>query len=114
MWPSKTDKSRLSTLSRSKADKEDFVRLDEYEMGFGADVNKEIDDRSTTQNSSEGFLTRSFKSNEDILPLAATAAPFGQPLGGIMVQTEYSVDRASQNSKARGKEELMDDRRFRL
>jgi hypothetical protein len=93
---------------------EDFVRLDEYEMGFGADVNKIIDDKSTTQNSSEGFLTRSFKSNEDILPLAATAAPFGQPLGGIMVQTEYSVDSASQNSKIRGKKEPTDERRYRL
>jgi hypothetical protein len=99
IWLPKTDRSQLSTLGRSKMDKEDFVRLDEYEMGVGTGgKNGVLSDRNSPQNSSEGSLDRSFKSNEDVQPLADTAAPapvVGSPLGGIMVQSEYSVDRGS-------------------
>jgi hypothetical protein len=39
----------------------------------------------------EASLTRS---NEDVLPLATTAAPFSQPPGRIRVDTRYSIDRS--------------------
>jgi hypothetical protein len=96
LWTSKTDRSRLSNLSRSKVDKEDFVRLDEFELGPGSDISKGGNEsRSPTETSLENHLTRCYKSNEDVLPLTATATPIYQPLSGIKVQTEYSVDRAS-------------------
>jgi hypothetical protein len=96
-WSSK-DRSRISTMSRSRADKDDFVQLDEFDMQGGENVKEETaTNRSATQSSSGGSLTRSFTSNEDIIPLAATAAPasMNSSKNGIMVQTEFSIDRAS-------------------
>ena len=98
-WLSKADRSQLSTLGRSKVDKEDFVRLDEYEMGArGAGAkNAVIAVGDPAQNGSDGSLDRSFKSNEDVQPLAAATAPVigspvvGSPFGrGIMGQSEYT------------------------
>ncbi|KAL5120806.1 hypothetical protein ACEQ8H_001287 [Pleosporales sp. CAS-2024a] len=78
----------LNSLTRSQVDKEDFVRLDEYEM-----QTKESKDgmRSPSPTASDRSPSRSFKSHEDALPLAEA----GAPLGGIMVHSEYSVDRGS-------------------
>jgi len=99
IWLPKTDRSQLSTFRTSRADKEDFVRLDEYEMGVTKGEKEGIVETGNgipTRSSSDGSLDRSFKSNEDIQPLAAGPAPVvGSPLGGIMVQSEYSVDRGS-------------------
>ncbi|KAF7679597.1 hypothetical protein GT037_003345 [Alternaria burnsii] len=99
IWLPKTDRSQLSTLRLSRADKEDFVRLDEYEMGVTKGAKEgivETGNGTPTRSSSDGSLDRSFKSNEDIQPLAAGPSPVvGSPLGGIMVQSEYSVDRGS-------------------
>jgi hypothetical protein len=119
-WSSK-DRSRISTLSRSRADKDEFVQLDEFDMQGGENAKEETaTNRSATQSSSGGSLTRSFTSNEDIIPLAATAAPasMDSSKNGIMVQTEFSIDRAStgpglaqsSNDEAR----LMDRARFRV
>jgi hypothetical protein len=84
-WSSKTDTSRVS-----RGGKEDFVRLDEFEMGGTGDVKKGgFDDRTSPD--LEASLTRS---NEDVLPLATTAAPFSQPPGRIRVDTRYSIDRS--------------------
>jgi hypothetical protein len=83
VWGSKSDRSRLSTLNRTKVDKQAFVELND----FG--------DQKTSpghDGSSEG-LSQSFSSNEDILPLATTPAPTGQRPIEILVQTEYSVNR---------------------
>ncbi|KNG47650.1 cfem domain-containing protein [Stemphylium lycopersici] len=85
IWLSKAERSQLSTLGRSKLDKEDFVRLNEYEMGARGAGNKNavIAVGDPTQNGSDGSLDRSFKSNEDVQPLAATAAPvIGSPVVG--------------------------------
>jgi hypothetical protein len=98
IWLPKTDRSQLSTLGLSKTDKEDFVRLDEFEMGRGAGT--VIDDTNSTQTSSDKSLGRSYNSNEDTLPLATAASPVGLPtMGEIMVQSEYSVDRAKKNQR---------------
>lgn len=103
----------LSSLGQSKVDKEDFVRLVEYDMGIGGDVKKGPDGAiSPTPSSFERSLTQSFKSNEDVLPLATTAAPMGQPLGGIMVRSEYSVDRLSPLAQTATQEDK-EKRRFR-
>lgn len=105
-WSSKSGISRLNTLGRSEVDKDDFVRLNEYEMRAGVGTEKFTnEDKVTAQCSSETPLSRSFRSNEDDLPLAATAAPMGRPLGGIMVRTEYSVDgfRQSTSERERGR-----------
>lgn len=83
----------LSSLGRSQADKEDFVRLDEFDMKVSADGKG--GESSPTPSSFERTLTHSFKSNEDIVPLADSGAPMGQPTGGLLVQSEYSVDRTS-------------------
>lgn len=119
-WSSK-DRSRLSTVNMSRADKEDFVQLDEFEMQgrehakTGAD-----DDRIATHSSSEGSFTRSFKSEEDVLPLATTAAPalMDTSRNGIMVQTEFSVDRASSQpglaQSSTGEDRIVDRGRYRL
>jgi hypothetical protein len=98
MWSTSVDKSRISTMSRSRVDKDDFVRLNEYEMGVGVGVKTGDEDRRTpTQSSLESFVSRSFKSNEDIQPLAPMVAPSGQSSGGITVQTDYTVDRSILN-----------------
>jgi hypothetical protein len=112
----------LSSMGRSKADKEDFVRLDEYEMRLRGDVEKGPEsDCSAAPSSFETSMTQSFKSNEDVMPLAATAAPMGQPMGatgqpmgGIMVRSEYSVDRVSPLGQTVGQEGDYEKRRFRL
>lgn len=87
----------LSSLGRSRIDKEDFVQLDEFEKKGDADWKG--GENSPTPSSFERTLTHSFKSNEDILPLANSGAPMGQPMGGILVQSEYSVDRTSELGK---------------
>lgn len=88
----------LSTFTRStlaKTDKEEFMRVDECELRGKTSV---FDNRATIQNPSEHSLTRLFGSNENVLPLATAPALGGFPLSAIMVQTEYSVDRGSQNA----------------
>ena len=98
IWLPKTDRSHLTTLGLSKTDKEDFVRLDEFEMGLGAGT--VIDERKPAETTSDRSLDRSFQSNEDTLPLSSAASPVGSPtLGGILVQSEYSVDRARTNQR---------------
>jgi hypothetical protein len=79
----------MSSLGRSRADKEDFVQLDEFKTKGDAD--SKGGKNSPTPSSFERTLTLPFKSSEDILPLANS----GQPMGGILVQSEYNVDRAS-------------------
>jgi hypothetical protein len=120
VWLSKTDRSQLSTMGRSKVDKDDFVRLDEYEMGVGGGVKSGVmDDRFSSPDLSDRSLNRSLNSNQDVQPLAPVASPMGSPLGGIMVQSEYSVDRASTKSglphpglpPVHGSEEKFTDRR---
>ncbi|KAK3216222.1 hypothetical protein GRF29_8g2631770 [Pseudopithomyces chartarum] len=89
-WASKSDRSRLSTLNRSKVDKQAFVELND----FG--------DQKTSPghgSSTEG-LSRSFSSNEYILPLAITPTPIGQRPMKILVQTEYSVNRETMKSES--------------
>jgi hypothetical protein len=88
----------LSSIVRSRADKEDFVQLNEFDTK--GDVKSKGGNQSPTPSSFERSLTRSCKSSEDILPLANSGAPMGQPMGGIMVQSEYSVDRTSELRKA--------------
>lgn len=95
-WSSKT---ALSTLTGSKLGKEDFVELDEYETRVGTET-KSTDkgNKHSANNLSQGSMGRfqpSLQSNEGIQPLAPVTAPNGQALSGIMVQTEYSVDRTS-------------------
>jgi hypothetical protein len=112
-----------SRMSRSKVhDKEDFVRLDEFELGLrpdGAANTVGVESTSPPADSSlESHITRCFKSNEDMLPLAATAAPIYQPLSGIQVQTEYSVDRAGPNPahirRDTSEEALVEKRSYRV
>jgi hypothetical protein len=87
----KDPNSRIfSSIGRSRADKEDFVQLDEFETK--GDLESKGGDNSPTPSSFERSLSHSYKSNEDIRPLANSGAPMGQPKGGIMVQQEYSVD----------------------
>jgi hypothetical protein len=108
-------------MSRSRADKDDFVQLDEFDMQGGEHAKEETaTNRSATQSSSGGSLTRSFTSNEDIIPLAATAAPasMNSSKNGIMVQTEFSIDRASTGpglaQSSSDEARLMDRGRFRV
>jgi hypothetical protein len=119
LWSTSADRSRMSTMSRSKVDKDDFVRLDEYEMGVGAGVKAGDQDRRTpTQSSLDSIASRSFKSNEDVQPLAPSAAYSGQPMGGITVQTDYTVDRTtltpSRSQRFPGVEEAMEKKGFRI
>jgi hypothetical protein len=102
IWLPKTDRSQLSTLGRSRVDKEDFVRLDEFELGAGNGGGKEgvmetngSGDTWPTRQSRERSLDRSFKEDEGVQPLAVPAPVVGSPMGGITVQSEYSVDRGS-------------------
>jgi hypothetical protein len=122
IWLPKTDRSQLSTLGRSRADKEDFVRLDEFEMvGKGGGKDGVCETESPTRQSSERSLDRSFKSNEDVQPLEAGPRPvIGSPEGEIIVQTEFSIDRGSSHPSEiqalpqyhfKG-EKLMDTRRW--
>jgi hypothetical protein len=113
--------SRLSGINRTNTDKEDFVRLDEYEMGVGAGVeavNTNTGRRTPTQSSLESFLSRSFKSEEDVQPLTTTATSTSPPLGGITVETGYSVDTSNRKNAVQSKkgrvEEATEKERFRL
>ncbi|CAG5154354.1 uncharacterized protein ALTATR162_LOCUS3573 [Alternaria atra] len=121
IWLPKTDRSQLSTLGRSRVDKDDFVRLDEFEMGVGTGDRKDgiLETGTPGQHSLDRSLDRSFNSNEDVQPLAAGPEPVvGSTLGGIMVQNEYSVDRGSPHPEELqalppihpGKRKLMDTR----
>jgi hypothetical protein len=123
IWLSKTDRSQLSTLGRSRVDKDDFVRLDEFEMGVGTGDRKDgiLETGTPGQHSLDRSLDRSFNSNEDVQPLAAGPEPVvGSTLGGIMVQNEYSVDRGSPHPEELqalppihpGKRKLMDTSRW--
>lgn len=100
-WSSAT---AIGTLTRSKHAKEDFMELDEYEMRAGTkSKNHETDDMSFTEIGSDrspNIRIFSRKSDEEIQPLAATSAPTGKTPDGILVQTEYSVDRASIKSRS--------------
>jgi hypothetical protein len=105
----------FSSLGRSQVDKEEFLRLDEYDMRAGRDTKDGVS--SPTPSSFERSLTTSLKTNEDVLPLANSGAPMGQPMGGILVQSEYSVDRASPLGHAVKKsddEQLTDKLRCRI
>jgi hypothetical protein len=111
----------LSGINRTNTDKEDFVRLDEYEMGVGAGVeavNTNTGRRTPTQSSLESFLSRSFKSEEDVQPLTTTATSTSPPLGGITVETGYSVDTSNRKNAVQSKkgrvEEATEKERFRL
>jgi hypothetical protein len=98
VWPSKVDRSRLSTFTRTKSDKEDFMRLDEYELAAGpGGKTGVVEDRAATQSPSEGSLSRSWEANEDDMPLATAPAMGGLPLSAIVVQKEYSVNSGRQN-----------------
>ena len=81
----------LSSLGRSQIAKEDFVRLDEYEMHGKAPTS----DGHQTPTSFERAVTQSSRSNEDVVPVVNSGAPMGQSMGGILVQSAYSVDRSS-------------------
>ena len=119
LWSTPADKSRMSTMNRSRVDKDDFVRLDEYEMSVGADVNAGDQDRRTpTQSSLDSIASRSFKSNEDVRPLAPTAVYSGQPMGGITVHSDYTVDSASlgpsRSQRSPYTNEAMEQGQFRM
>jgi hypothetical protein len=118
IWSSIADGSLLSTLSGSKLDKEDFVQLDEYNTRVGGYGKKGVEDHAATQNSSERSLTRSPNVNEGVIPLPPIAARFARPSNGIMVQTEYTVDRAKRNTgqvqKSTSEEELMNQQRLQF
>ncbi|KAK6005792.1 hypothetical protein QM012_007434 [Aureobasidium pullulans] len=85
------NRSRLSPSHR----KDDFVQIDEYEMDLGGPLSPR-DDRSA-EDSLEGSINRSYTPHDDIAPLAATAAPIGRGINGIMVQTDWSVGRESRD-----------------
>ncbi|KAL5396585.1 hypothetical protein PMIN02_003079 [Paraphaeosphaeria minitans] len=83
----------LSTVG--KPDKEDFMRLEDYELRS----KRALDGRVVKSTISDNSLTRSLGWNEDQLPLATAPEMGGLPLSAIMVQTEYSVDRGSQKAR---------------
>ncbi|KEQ69489.1 hypothetical protein M436DRAFT_55857, partial [Aureobasidium namibiae CBS 147.97] len=94
-------RSRLSSIGAHR--KDDFVEIDEYEMnvndGFGA-RGRRLDEEDrlgmAEETGSEGSVTRSYTPNDDVAPLAATAAPIGRGyVNGILVQTDWSVGRES-------------------
>lgn len=97
-WLSKTDRSQLSTLGRSQIAKEDFVRLDDYEISAGLDIKKgpienRFEERFAERNHSAKFLNLSFPSSEDFMSQISASNPTEWPLSGIRVQKEYSIDR---------------------
>ena len=94
-------RSRLSSIGAHR--KDDFVEIDEYEMnvndGFGA-RGRRLDEEErlgmAEETGSERSVTRSYTPNDDVAPLAATAAPIGRGyVNGILVQTDWSVGRES-------------------
>ncbi|KAI5267718.1 hypothetical protein E4T47_07999 [Aureobasidium subglaciale] len=93
-WGSKVDRSRMSTLSSRK---DDFVQIDEYEMNVGSTFGK--DDGTIGEESSEGSMNRSYTPHDDVAPLAATAAPIGRGVNGIMVHTDWTVGRESRDTR---------------
>ncbi|KAF2451836.1 hypothetical protein P171DRAFT_12575 [Karstenula rhodostoma CBS 690.94] len=82
--------SSFTQSTMAKSDKEDFMRLDECELRGKTGA---LDGRTDTQDPLETSLSRWYGSDDDALPLG------GFSLSAIMVQTEYSVDRASQKSR---------------
>lgn len=98
-WSSKQGISRLSTLNRSRADKEDFVRLDELELNERNNKDRAaLNDDRIFQTSFERSLVRSPSPVPHFLTSAISNTHGSQPLDGILVQTEYSVDRGSSYS----------------
>ncbi|KAJ8111287.1 hypothetical protein OPT61_g6080 [Boeremia exigua] len=91
--PSRKDsQSRiLGSLARSQSDKQEFVRLDEYELRGGGESKNGTN--SLTPNTSGESYSHPSASTEDILPVGNSRAPMGHPMGGIMVQSEYCVER---------------------
>lgn len=89
--PSRKDsRSRiLGSVALNQDDKQDFIRLDEYEMGGNSKSNA----NSLTPRSFDESLTHQYSFNEDVMPLGSSDVPMGYPVGGIMVQSEYRVDR---------------------
>lgn len=90
----KDSSSRIfSSMGRSRSDEDDFVQLEDFKTK--EDVESKGGQSSPSPSSFERTLSHPFKSNEDILPLANSGAPMGQPKNGILVQQEYSVDRST-------------------
>ncbi|KAH5122993.1 hypothetical protein HBH71_038790 [Parastagonospora nodorum] len=120
----------LSSLARSHIDKEDFMRLDEYEMKIGADMKDGPSSvNSPTLSHFERSLGRHFRPDDDVAPLAFAWAPMSEPIdqqrghsmnpsmGGIMVQSEFSVNSGSHIGQAISRtdsEELTDKIRCRI
>lgn len=94
-YSSNSGKGMLSTFTRSsigKPDKEDFMRLEEFELR-----GKSAPEERTAPHTPTDSPTRSFESLEDVLPLASSPPTDGLPLSAIRVQKEYSVvDRGAQ------------------
>jgi len=100
----------LSSLARSHIDK-DFMRLDEYEMRVGAETKHAPSSlnslNSPTLSHFEKSMGRRFRPSYSVAPLAFAEAPMSEPtdremghsmgpsMGGIMVQSEFSVNRGS-------------------
>lgn len=114
-WPSKQAISRLSTLNRSKVDKEDFVRLDEFELSARNNTERIVaPDNVLFQNASERSLVRSPSPGPHFLTSAVSEPHRDRPFDGILVQTEYSVDRASTYSgQAQQSVDETEKKRFR-
>lgn len=94
-WTSRTSRTdRSGTLSRPHVGgKEDFLELGEFELKADAD-GKITRDGEASSNFTKN-MTRSFNSNEDIVPLTDTPAPTGH---AIVVQKVFSVDHESVKS----------------
>jgi hypothetical protein len=120
----------LSSLARSHIDKEDFMRLDEYEMAVGANMKDGPSSvNSPTLSHFERSLGRRFRPNDDLAPLAFAAAPMSDltdppmshsrspSMGGIMVHSEFSVNTGGHFEQAISRtesEELTDRIRCRI
>lgn len=120
----------LSSLARSHIDKEDFMRLDEYEMRVGAETKDGPSSvNSPTLSHFEKSMGRRFRPSYAVAPLDFAEAPMSEPtdeemglsmnpsMGGIMVQSEFSVNRGSHIGEAISRtdsEELTDKIRCRI
>lgn len=106
----KDSSSRIfSSLGRSQIDKDDFMRLDEYEMNAG--TIGQAASGENTPGSFERAVTHSFKSSDDALPLANSGAPMGQPTGGILVQSEFTVNRTDHADETNARPERRESRK---
>jgi hypothetical protein len=104
VWPSRSDRSRLSMFTRTTSDKEDFVLLNEFELAAAPGGKTDaMGISAAAQDSSEGSLSQSWGSSEDVRPLAAAPATDGMRPSGIMVQTEYSVNSGHQRQAEAGR-----------